>query len=115
MAVIPQPDGSVACIPYWMLREAAARHTLCDEPRFGLNVIRALRVEVDALFDILQLDLAGEDVRNDAQYRQSSARSIRGRRATGSACDTTKGPPGKVGPSSSRRNCGGTGRWEEQE
>ena len=28
LVVIPQPDGSVACIPAWMTREAAAQHQL---------------------------------------------------------------------------------------
>ena len=54
MSVIPQPDGSVACIPSWMLREAAARYALCDEPRLGLDVMRVLRAELDALLGFLQ-------------------------------------------------------------
>src|SRR4029077_18719955 len=49
LVVIPQPDGSVACIPTWMTYESAAHHQLRTEPRFSLNVLRSLRAEIDAL------------------------------------------------------------------
>src|SRR5216684_5686276 len=49
LVVIPQPDGSVACIPAWMTHESAAHHQLCTEPRFSLDVLRSLRAEIDAL------------------------------------------------------------------
>src|SRR5271165_7407926 len=32
LVVIPQPDGSVACIPAWMTQESAARHKVSIEP-----------------------------------------------------------------------------------
>src|SRR5947208_2837450 len=32
LVVIPQPDGSVACIPSWMTHESAAHHQLRAEP-----------------------------------------------------------------------------------
>src|ERR1700738_652351 len=49
MVVIPQPDGSVACIPSWMTRESAAHHQLRAEPRLFLEALRSLRSEIDAL------------------------------------------------------------------
>jgi hypothetical protein len=30
MVVIAQPDGSLACLPAWMLEESAARYTIRD-------------------------------------------------------------------------------------
>src|ERR1700674_1906838 len=56
LVVIPQPDGSVACIPTWMTHEAAAQHTICGEPRLALNALRALRAEADALLGFLRSD-----------------------------------------------------------
>jgi len=32
MAVILQPDGSLACLPAWMLAESAAQHRICGSP-----------------------------------------------------------------------------------
>src|SRR5271166_6921053 len=32
LVVIPQPDGSVACIPAWMTQESAAHHKVSIEP-----------------------------------------------------------------------------------
>ena len=32
LVVIPQPDGSIACIPEWMTNEQAARFKLSIEP-----------------------------------------------------------------------------------
>src|SRR5262249_35262526 len=40
LVVIPQPDGSVACIPAWMTHESAARHQLGE---FGPMIARRLR------------------------------------------------------------------------
>jgi hypothetical protein len=49
LVVIPQPDGSVACIPAWMTHESAARHQLGAEPRLSLDILRSVRAEIDAL------------------------------------------------------------------
>jgi hypothetical protein len=49
LVVIEQPDGSLAQLPTWMLREAAALLGLRADPRFPLEVLRSLRFEVDAL------------------------------------------------------------------
>src|SRR5438105_15959721 len=56
LVVIPQPDGSVACIPEWMTHESAAHHQLRTEPRFSLDVLRSVRSEIDALLGLLQSD-----------------------------------------------------------
>jgi hypothetical protein len=37
LLVIPQPDGSVARIPSWMMHESAAHHQLRAEPRLSLK------------------------------------------------------------------------------
>src|SRR5437870_12067642 len=39
LVVIPQPDGSVACIPLWMTHESAAHHQLRAEPRLSLHIL----------------------------------------------------------------------------
>ena len=49
LVVIPQPDGSIACIPEWMTSEQAARFKLSIEPCFSLEILRSMRAEVDAL------------------------------------------------------------------
>ena len=56
LVVIPQPDGSIACIPAWMTHELAAHHQLRTEPRFSLDVLRSVRSEIDALLGFLQSD-----------------------------------------------------------
>src|SRR6266403_1797476 len=54
LVVIPQPDGSVACIPAWMTHESAAHHQLGTEPRLLLDILRSLRAEIDALLAYLR-------------------------------------------------------------
>src|SRR6266446_2976704 len=49
LVVIPQPDGSVACIPAWMTHESAAHHRLRAEPRLSLDILRSLRAAIDAI------------------------------------------------------------------
>jgi CHAT domain-containing protein len=41
MAVILQPDGSLACLPAWMLAESAAQHRICRSPTI-FNCISAV-------------------------------------------------------------------------
>src|SRR6476619_7853997 len=64
LVVIPQPDGSVACIPAWMTHESAAHHQLRAEPRFSLEALRSLRSEIDALLSFLQFDSRMEKANN---------------------------------------------------
>ena len=70
LVVIPQPDGSVACIPAWMTHESAARHQLGAEPRLSLDILRSLRAEIDALLSFLQSDPGMENANNEAQERK---------------------------------------------
>ena len=49
LVVIPQPDGSVACIPEWMTHERAMHLELSAEPCFQLEILRSMRAEADAL------------------------------------------------------------------
>ena len=43
MLVIEQPDGTMALVPEWMTRPAAAAVEIRDAPRFPLAELRALR------------------------------------------------------------------------
>ena len=54
---IPQPDGSIACIPEWMTKEHASRFTLMLEPQFSLDNLRSLRAEIDAILTFLPSEL----------------------------------------------------------
>ena len=96
LIVIPQPDGSIACIPSWMTHESAAHHQLRAEPRLSLEALRSLRSEIDALLSFLQSDSRMEKASNEAQgvrREWSQARQARpaapigrvGRAAQGSA------------------------------
>jgi hypothetical protein len=80
LVVIPQPDGSVACIPAWMTHESAARHKVCIERHLSLDVLRALHAEADALLRFLRSDSGMEDggAKHEAQRSESTARSVRG-------------------------------------
>jgi len=49
LVVVLQPDRSLACIPAWMTREAAAQYVLCEKPRFSVDILRSLRAAADAL------------------------------------------------------------------
>jgi hypothetical protein len=67
MVVIPQPDGSVACIPARMTHESAAHHQLHPPPRLSLDTLRSLRAEIDVPLRCLQSDSCMENVNNEAQ------------------------------------------------
>src|SRR5271166_6219510 len=47
--VVLQPDGSFASLPAWMTEPAASLFRIGDEPHFPLEILRAIRAEVDAL------------------------------------------------------------------
>ena len=59
MAVILQPDGSLALLPAWMLDESAARFTIRESPTFSLAFLLSLRAKIDALLASLPVRLAG--------------------------------------------------------
>ena len=86
LVVIPQPDGSVACIPEWMTHERAARCKLSGEPQFSLENLRSLRAEIDALLGFLQSDSRMEEDGNDTPIRNSATGPVR------------RGPDGRTVP-----------------
>ena len=49
LVVVLQPDGSLACTPAWMTREAAAQYALSEKPRFSVDILRSLRAAADVL------------------------------------------------------------------
>src|SRR6266567_665679 len=81
LVVIPQPDGSVACIPAWMTHESAAHHQLRAEPRLSLDILRSLRAEIDAFLGFLQSNSGMENASNEAQARKPTGGSVREQRA----------------------------------
>jgi DNA invertase Pin-like site-specific DNA recombinase len=70
LVVIPQPDGSVACIPAWMTDESAAQHKVCVEPRLSLDVLRALRAQIDAVLGFLRSDSTADQLVHNQESRQ---------------------------------------------
>src|SRR5258708_1087065 len=64
MAVILQTDGSLACLPAWMLAESAAQHRICQSPTISLAFLQSLRVEIDALLASLPSDSEMGDERH---------------------------------------------------
>src|ERR1700751_3489335 len=95
LVVIPQPDGSVACIPAWMTHERAARFMLSAELQFSLGNLRSLRAETDALLGFLQSDSRLERDGNGTTIRKPATESVQreqasrcaGSRREGRACD----------------------------
>src|SRR5438270_2610327 len=110
LVVIPQPDGSVACIPAWMTHESAAQHQLRAEPRLSLDILRSLRAEIDALLGFLQSDSGMENANNEAQERKHLAGPVRAGRASRVAGPLTEGTAGNAGRSPAGRDRGGAGK-----
>src|ERR1700751_401560 len=71
MAVILQPDGSLACLPAWMLAESAAQHRVRQSPTISLAFLRSLRVEIDALLASLPSDSEMGNERHAAKFQNS--------------------------------------------
>src|SRR4029077_16011140 len=94
---IPQPDGSVACIPAWMTHESAAAPAVCVDPCLSLDVLRALRAEVDGLLGSLRSDSRMEVAKHEAECREASARPVRcGRTSDGADSCTAPAVGGLV-------------------
>src|ERR1700755_2120181 len=106
LVVIPQPDGSVACIPAWMTHESAAHHQLRAEPRLSLDLLRSVRSEISALLGFLQSDPGMEKARNEAQRRKHSAGPVRAGGAAHFAVLLTKGTTGNTLRSPAARDRG---------
>src|SRR5271170_2683199 len=110
LVAIPQPDGSVACIPAWMTHESSAHHELCVEPGFSLDVLRSLRSEIDALLSFLPSDSKVEKAHDDEEVRRSPTRSIRSGRAACRLGASAEDPSRVADRSAASRNRSGTGR-----
>jgi len=111
LVVIPQPDGSLACIPAWMTEEAAAHYKLSAGPRFSLDLLRSLRAEVDALLGFLQSDSTGEkedDGKKERGPRKSATGFIRPGRAKRCVGSTAQDAAGGASGSAPARDCGST-------
>src|SRR5215813_10983664 len=91
LVVIPQPDGSTACIPEWMTHERAARFKLAAVPQFSLENLIMLRIEIDALLACLPSDSKREPDGYEAKQqksRKAAAGTVRsGRAGRGPAAD----------------------------
>ena len=81
MAVILQPDGSLACLPAWMLAESAAQHRVCQSPTISLAFLQSLRVEIDALLASLPSDSEMGDERHAAKFQNARKQATRAVRA----------------------------------
>lgn len=106
LVVIEQADGSLAQLPAWMLREAAALLELRPEPRFPLEVLRSLRAEVDALLGFLPSESDLEKDRDDVDFRKSAAEPTRAHRGSTAHCTGSgaEGPTGDAGGNPARRD-----------
>src|SRR6201984_3552780 len=76
MAVILQPDGSLACLPAWMLAESAAQHRICGSPTISLAFLQSLRVEIDALLASLPSDSEMGDERHAAKFQNTRSKQL---------------------------------------
>lgn len=104
LVVIPQPDGSVACIPAWMTHERAARFTLVAEPQFPLETLRSLRAVTNALLSFLQSDSLLEGERNDVPIRKPPTEPVRRGRTSRRAGARTEGRAGDFDAGSAARD-----------
>ena len=109
LVVIPQPDGSVACIPAWMTHETAAHPELCAEPRLSLDIFRSLRSEIDAVLGFLQSDSKVEKDRHEAQNSTIPSRTCSSWTSHPHARASTEGATGCADGSSASRNRSGSG------
>ena len=70
--VVHQPDGSFASLPAWMTEPAASRFEIVEAPHFPLEILRALRAEVDALLGLLSAESKPKEADDDASSRGSA-------------------------------------------
>src|SRR5260370_13347910 len=81
-AVLRQPDGSLACLPAWMMQAEASRFEISDVPCFSLDVLRSLRGEVDVLLGFLRSESQTERAENDSSIPKSPTEPVQGRPAS---------------------------------
>ena len=104
LVAIPQPDGSVACIPAWMTHERAARFMLSAEPQFSLENLRSLRAETDAPLGFLQSDSRLERDGNDTPIRKPTTEPVQRGQASRCAGARTEGCAGDAGAAAAARD-----------
>jgi len=104
LVVVLQPDRSLACIPAWMTREAAAQYVLCEKPRFSVDILRSLRAAADALLGSLQSESKMEEADNAAPSQKPPTEPIRGRGASRGFGGRTNGRSGRSGGSAAARD-----------
>ena len=81
LVVVLQRDRSLACIPAWMTREAAAEYVLSEKPRFSVDILRSLRAAADALLGSLQSESKMEEADNAAPIQKPPTEPVRVRGA----------------------------------
>jgi hypothetical protein len=76
--VVLQPDGSFATLPAWMTEPAASCFEVADgPPRFPLDMLRAMRGEVDTLLSFLLTESKTETADGGPQIDNSRTKSVR--------------------------------------
>src|ERR1700730_6769298 len=98
--VVHQPDGSLACLPAWMMQPSASRFEICDKPNFSLDILRSLRAQVDDLLGFLLSESKTERADNDGPIRKSPAKPVRRTAAQDNPAfrqEATLRPQGKSG------------------
>lgn len=112
MLVVRQPDGTMAQIPQWMCTPEAAVAPILQAPRFPLQVLRELRLCVDAAVALLSGSNGGE--RHGTSRDAHPARSIRSGKSSGVLAATDKANlacvAGASAPGSDDARDTGTGR-----
>jgi hypothetical protein len=83
--VIQQRDGTLAHIPCWMMREDAERFALRSQPRIPLDTLRDLRIEIDAILDLLLSNAKTGEASNEAGTARTAAGPIRKQRTSDQA------------------------------
>src|SRR5215472_15225819 len=109
LVVVLQPDGSLACTPAWMTREAAAQYALSEKPRFSVDILRSLRAAADVLLRSLLSEPKTEKADNAAPIQKPATEPVRGRgasRRSGGRTDERSGGSGGS-PAARDRDCTG--------
>jgi hypothetical protein len=102
--VIQQGDGTLAHIPCWMMREEAERFALQPQPRIPLDTLRDLRIEIDALLDLLLSKAETGEASNEVGTARTAAGLIRKQGASDQSTSRSGQDPHGDGPGTSDRN-----------
>ena len=101
--IVRQPDGTLTHVPCWMMQEAAAHHVVCPEPLLALPHLRDLRIEIDALLDVLRSDPKTEKGKDDAHSDPSTKRSVRGGKTADGSIANSEKPDADAAPGDADR------------